>query len=417
MVQKAGPREDASTEEILLMSLSRLACLCSNGEDPSISFGLLSSLISHQIRIIHEVANGLTDLSEFSKSIDVVSALINNCLGSGEASPALCQLSTATWTVLKDVIRQNKQVVASNHISDSLGAFLSACIRAFIANRGPGREVYELVSEAQGFAASIEPHLFFSLPGLIDLLSVSLECYSYVQGALQPGEDKKALDSLSHGFETILNSLIGIGSREILSSQSAGSSTDVGLIESYTRILSACIKSRVNMFNSSSESFELVIAATCALCGLGQSDIDGCHIVLGWYENLFKLSYLEDLSKDGLVASPHLHSLLESAGSGPRLLQGLYLAALSMPSVLILKISSTLHTICFTVGSDRFIAWTLAAFLLPSPLSLMPPWQGLKPETRTSLVLEMVGAVGDVNKFKRIVKLLTGGKKKGESVK
>lgn len=32
------------------------------------------------------------------------------------------------------------------------------------------------------------------------------------------------------------------------------------------------------------------------------------------------------------------------------------------------------------------------------------------------MVGEMIAAVGDLNKFKRIVKLLTGGKKKGENV-
>lgn len=338
MVKKAGPREDATTEEILLMALSKLACLLINSDGSSRSFDLLGSLLARQMQLM-EAANrkcGSVDLESLGDAIDIITAVITHCEGSGEApvrvrgmtgwilpaqgfrgsrgsadgsGEAPVALGHKVWGKLKETIGHNNQIMTSARILDSLGSFLSACIksrRVTLPVSAAARDhLMELISDSLNLMSIVDPHLFYSPEhslGLRNLLVTLFEGHHALgshalSSAMGSGDCNGSISNgISCRLEQIAATVIQIGCREVLrqSSLATGSSEvslqgQLTLIGPLTEILTASVISRVQYFNS--ETLDQVIAATYAM-GIGQNDVDECHAILSWYETLFKVSLL-----------------------------------------------------------------------------------------------------------------------------
>ncbi|EFJ50211.1 hypothetical protein VOLCADRAFT_116933 [Volvox carteri f. nagariensis] len=124
------------------------------------------------------------------------------------------------------------------------------------------------------------------------------------------------------------------------------------------------------------------------------------------------------------------NTLVATGSLGAVLVLSLMVAAAgAMPPDLLLTVSTCLHNAWQAMGSSRFRTWVrTAAVELCNPAGAsaaggmaaaaaagLMPWSRLKPEVLTASLDELLGeeCVRDVLKFKRSLKMLCGGKKKG----
>eukprot|EP00887_Chlorella_sp_A99_P002744 scaffold6.g2744.t1 len=104
-------------------------------------------------------------------------------------------------------------------------------------------------------------------------------------------------------------------------------------------------------------------------------------------------------------------------GACPSLVLGMLLAAAgAMPPYMVGPIAETLHGIWRQAGTERFVPWLHAAALERAPAEA--PWRGWKPAALATALAELSGEEcrADGRLFKKRLKALCGGKKKGVAV-
>ncbi|PSC72785.1 hypothetical protein C2E20_3887 [Micractinium conductrix] len=123
-------------------------------------------------------------------------------------------------------------------------------------------------------------------------------------------------------------------------------------------------------------------------------------------------------SSAAAAAEQHLQSRLDEGRLGASLLLRLLLAASgAMPPYMVVPIADALHRCWRTVGDARFGAWLRSA-ALGSAAPDEAPWRRWKPEAAAAAVVDLLSSqnVGDPRRFKRLLKVFCGGKKKGTHV-
>ncbi|KAL4857956.1 hypothetical protein ACK3TF_001925 [Chlorella vulgaris] len=117
-----------------------------------------------------------------------------------------------------------------------------------------------------------------------------------------------------------------------------------------------------------------------------------------------------------IAARHHLQQCLDG-GLGAQLTLGLLLAASGrMPPYMMVLIAESLHRTWLVVGNHRFGAWLRqAAQQAPEAEA---PWRRWKPEAQRAAVEELLSSqcAQDPRRFKRLLKVMCGGKKKGRHV-
>ena len=110
-----------------------------------------------------------------------------------------------------------------------------------------------------------------------------------------------------------------------------------------------------------------------------------------------------------LVLRRHLE-----AGAGARLVLCLLLAAAGdMPPDAMMQIAGALHAMWLAVGTQQLAPWLEGAVVHLAPASA--PWAQQKQVTRAAFLRDLLdpACTADLTRFKRLLKLFCGGKKKG----
>ncbi|EFN58851.1 hypothetical protein CHLNCDRAFT_140709 [Chlorella variabilis] len=114
------------------------------------------------------------------------------------------------------------------------------------------------------------------------------------------------------------------------------------------------------------------------------------------------------------AAHQHLRRCLD-AGLGSQLVLGLLLAASgTMPAYMMAPVAEVLHRTWQAVGTDRFDAWLREAALQLAGGG-EAPWRRWKAEAQAAALRELLAepCLHDARRFKRLLKVFCGGKKKG----
>ncbi|PRW55895.1 Nuclear transport regulator (ISS) [Chlorella sorokiniana] len=108
---------------------------------------------------------------------------------------------------------------------------------------------------------------------------------------------------------------------------------------------------------------------------------------------------------------------LDAGGLGRAVVLGLLRAAAgAMPPYMVIAIADALHRVWRAVGNDRFAAWLRGAVLESAAEDA--PWRKWKREAQEAAVADLLSpqCAQDARRFKRLLKVMTGGKKKGQRV-
>ncbi|KAG1662559.1 hypothetical protein FOA52_003938 [Chlamydomonas sp. UWO 241] len=397
----SGPDEDASTEELLLVTLCRLAASLL-----PVSSLAASAPVPTSALLLHLATPGVHTLA---RSLGEVRASCEAAAAAGQAAvfDLSCSIALSQACASLEVLAT---IVGSCRVlSSSLSAELVACVGSS-----------ELAGEMCAFMGT----------SMRTLLSTSL--------AAAPGRDAPAaLTTLAEPLSWALSLAEGLPVFGLSKQQPAEllfAAMEVNpQLQANARAIAAAAGGR---------TLALLVAATRAACC--SDDTEQCKAALDWAQALLTAPFdargaahaharMHEESPGAAAAedaaAAQLRAMLDG-GAAAAVLQALLLAvAGTMPSALTLPASSTLHSVWRGVGDARFGVWLSAALELPPPGTVSAqqqgmqqaqgqqaalPWGGLKPEQRVVLVRDMIdpACAADVPRFKRLVKQLCGGKRK-----
>ncbi|KAL4442927.1 hypothetical protein ABPG77_008418 [Micractinium sp. CCAP 211/92] len=121
------------------------------------------------------------------------------------------------------------------------------------------------------------------------------------------------------------------------------------------------------------------------------------------------------VATDASAAVSHLQQQLDTGGLGPGLVLGLLLAAAGgMPPYMMVLVADALYRCWRAAGDARFGGWLRQAALQRAPEGA--PWRAWKPEAQAAAVEDLLSPLcsQDARRFKRLLKVFCGGKKKGQ---